>query len=869
MPMRAIGMMLILASSSGAAVDFVKDVQPILRARCAACHAEAVQSSGFSVSTSNSVRAGGKKHGRAVLGGQPEASPLIQMIQGKLAPRMPMGADLPASEVATLEAWVRELPPEKASAKSGWRWPYEKPIKPKVPGIASHPIDAFVLAQLQNQAQAPAADRRTLARRVYLDLIGLPPSPAELQTFLSDPASDAYPQLIDRLLADPRYGERWGRHWLDLVRYGETSGLEGDGAIGNAWRYRDWVIDAFNADLPYDRFVRDQLAGADEQSKSRNNYAPNVQGHIALGFLRVAPWDRSNLVADEVRANYLSEVTTATSSIFLGLSVGCARCHDHKYDPIPQRDFYRLQAFFNAIQVDNVDVPFRDPEFAATARKHVEENQRLLKEGPAKKALEALELALLPKLIADRKAHAEKELAVADLRLEMRRTDRRIFTEAERRRHADLKEDADRTQDPEEKQALEAYEAQLMPRLRSAYARPGFDALGRFDVLTIEDVKTEATRQTSKIFSVVDLDRHHELSETLEVYRRRLERWKTNALTVRNVPGPPNGPALPPTRVLIRGDYRQPGEAVEAGFLSAIAGKSEPATIESDRYRQFPTRGWRTTLAKWIASPENPLTARVMVNRIWQQHFGRGIVATASDFGVNGERPTHPELLDWLAHAFIESGWSIKQMHRLMLTSATYQQAAENPHALGADPENRLLWHFNRRRLSAEEIRDSILLLSGRLNLERGGPSVFPALPADLADFARYGRGGATMWESNERESDLRRRSVYTFQRRSMPLPMMAAFDAIVFSESCDRRSATTTPLQALALMNGELLHEEAAFLAKRLTGDRPAQIRQAFELVLGRAAKDDEVSKLTTYPSELEALCRILINSNEFLYVD
>lgn len=869
--MRALGILLLFANPAMAAIDFVRDVQPILRARCAACHADSAKSSGFSVSTADAVRAGGKKHGRAVVGGQPEASPLIQMIRGSITPRMPMGAELPPAEVATLEAWIRELPAETASAKSSWRWPYEKPSKPPVPPLASHPIDAFVLAKLQAKqlTPAPPADRRTLARRVYLDLIGLPPSPDELQAFLKDTAPDAYPKLIDRLLADPRYGERWGRHWLDLVRYGETSGLEGDGAIGNAWRYRDWVIEAFNNDLPYDRFVRDQLAGADEHSKTRNNYAPNVQGHVPLGFLRVAPWDRSNLVADEVRANYLSEVTTATSSIFLGLSVGCARCHDHKYDPIPQRDFYRMQAFFNAVQAENVDVPYRDPEFAAKAKQQIEKYSHLVKEGPEKKALDAYEQSLLPKLIASRKASAPKELSSADLRLEIRRTDRRIFNENDRRRHADLKEDADRTQDPEEKQALEAFEAQLMPRLKAAYSQPSFDAPGRFDVLTVEDVRTEASRQTSKIFTAAELDRHHELSETLQVYQRRLGRWKPTALTVRNVPGPPNGPALPPTRILIRGDYRLPGEAVEAGFLSAIAGKTEAATIESDRYRQFPTRGWRLTLAKWIASPDNPLTARVMVNRIWQQHFGRGIVATPSDFGVNGERPTHPELLDWLSHSFIENGWSVKQMHRLMLTSATYQQATENPKASPADPENHLLWHFNRRRLSAEEIRDSILLLSGRLNPERGGPSVFPALPADLADFARYGRGGASMWETNEQESDMRRRSVYTFQRRSMPLPMMAAFDAIVFSESCDRRSATTTPLQALALMNGEMLHEEATHLAKRLQGDRRNQIKQAFELVLGRPAKEDEVAKFAAYPGPLEALCRILLNSNEFLYVD
>ncbi len=875
--MRAIGLMLLLAGTTVAAVDFVREVRPILEARCGSCHAAAVASSGFSITTAETIRAGGKKHGRAVVGGQPDASPLVQMIRGTMTPKMPMGTALPPAELATLEAWVRELPAEAATAKSAWRWPYETPAKPPVPLLpgsgakhsALYPIDAFLLAKLAGQNMAPPASRRTLARRVYQDLIGLPPTPAELQDFLDDGSPQAYPQLIDRLLADPRYGERWGRHWLDLVRYGETSGLEGDGAIGNAWRYRDWVIDAFNQDLPYDRFVREQLAGADEHSKSRNNYAPDIQGHIPLGFLRVAPWDRSNLVADEVRANYLSEVTTATSSIFLGLSVGCARCHDHKYDPIPQRDFYRLQAFFNAVQAENVDVPFRDPEFASLAKLQVEKYRELTKDGPEKKALEKHEQALLPRLVAYRKANAGKELTSPDLRLEIRRNDHRIFAQTEQRRHAGLKEDADRTQDPEEKQALENYEAQLMPRLKEAYAKPGFDPLARFDVLTVEDVRTEATRQTSKIFSTGELDRHHELSETLDLYRRRMGRWQTNALTVRNVPGPPNGPALPPTRVLLRGDYRQPGEAVEAGFLSAIAGNAEPATIESDRYRQFPTRGWRITLAKWIASPANPLTARVMVNRIWQHHFGRGIVATPSDFGVNGERPTHPELLDWLSHAFVESGWSVKQMHRLMLTSQAYQQASENPRPFAQDPDNHRLWHFNRRRLSAEEIRDGILQLSGRLSPDRGGPSVFPALPADLADFARYGRGGASMWEPNEKESDLRRRSVYTFQRRSMPLPMMAAFDAIVFSESCERRSATTTPLQALALMNSEMVHEEAGYLAKRLKGDRSAQIRQAFELVLGRTATSDEVAKLGAFPGEVEALCRILLSSNEFLYVD
>jgi hypothetical protein len=371
---------------------------------------------------------------------------------------------------------------------------------------------------------------------------------------------------------------------------------------------------------------------------------------------------------------------------------------------------------------------------------------------------------------------------------------------------------------------------------------------------------------SSKIFAESRRNQYQELAEKVEVLRRRLGRWQPRALTVKNVPGPPNGPMIAPTRVLIRGDYRQPGEVVEASFLSCLTGKTEAATIEQDRYRQYPTRGWRLTLAKWIASAENPLTARVMVNRIWQHHFGRGIVGTPSDFGVNGERPTHPELVDWLAHRFVEEKWSIKAMHRLMLTSAAYRQGSENAalQTNAKDPENKLLWRFPRRRLEAEEIRDSLLYLSGRLNTERGGPSIFPPLPADLADFARYGRGGGMMWETNEKEEDARRRSVYIFHRRSLPLPVMAAFDAPVFSESCDRRSATTTPLQALAMMNGYLVQEEAAHLAKRA-----GSVERAFAYALQRQPSPEELEKLKAFSGGLEAICRVLLNSNEFLYLD
>ncbi len=855
-------------------------VPAVLTAKCAACHSEKAKASDFVVTDAASIRKGGKKHGMAVVGGHPEKSPLLLMMKGEMSPRMPLGGELTADEIASVEAWVKAMPDERQQAKAEWRWPYEKPVKPAIPAIpdtklAKNAVDHFILAKLNaaHVPPAPPASKRTLARRVYFDLIGLPPSPSELDSFLSDNSDKAYEKLIEKLLADPRYGERWGRHWLDLVRYGETSGLEGDGAIGNAWRYRDWVVDAFNKDLPYDKFVVQQLAGADEHSKTRNNYQPDVQGHVPLGFLRLAPWDRSNLVADEVRQNYLSEVTATTSSVFLGLTLGCARCHDHKYDPIPQKDFYRFQAFFNAIQVENVDVPYKDEAFKERAEARIKDLQTRLKEGPEKKSLEKMETDLMPRLREGRKAAASaRPVNMEDLRLEMRRKDSALFTLAERQRHAQLREDADRTLDAEEKKALDDFEAPMLKRFKEAHEKDPASLAKRFDVLNVEELRSEINRQTSKIFTAAERDKFRELSETLDTYRRRIGRWQPNALTVKNVSGPPNGPYIAPTRLLVRGDYRQPGEEVEAGFPTAIAGKAEPAVIEQDRYRQYPTRGWRLTLGKWIANKDNPLTARVMANRIWQHHFGTGIVATPSDFGINGERPTHPELLDWLSHEFIESGWSVKAMHRLIMNSATYRQTSENP-AAAKDAENKLISRFPRRRLQAEEIRDGILYLSNRLNPEQGGPSVFPALPADLADFARYGRGGAAMWETNDSEADMRRRSIYTFQRRSMPLPMMAAFDAPVFSESCDRRSATTTPLQALSLMNGNLIHEEsqhlAALIAKEAGDAKPSQIRTAFQRILHRAPTPEETDRFASFPGSLDALCRVLLNSNEFLFVE
>ncbi len=901
-PHRLIGLLLqaILAPclALGEPTDpvFEKEVKPLLLARCHACHSEGEQTSGFSVSSLHSVISGGNKHGKAVLEGNAEASPLVRLLKGQIHPRMPLGGVLAESEIARIEDWIRSLQPAAGVQAEAWLWPFRQPVETVPPevensGWVRNPIDRFILQRLEQESglsPAPPASRRTLARRLYLDLIGMPPTPEEMQRFLDDPSPNAYEKLVDTLLADTRYGERWGRHWLDLVRYGESDGMEGDILIGNAWRYRDWVIESFNSDLPYDRFVTLQLAGGDEHSR-KAWYKPEIQGHIPAGFLRLAPWDLGNLASEQLRQDFLDEVTTATGSIFLGLTLGCARCHDHKYDPIPARDYYRFQAFFNAIRVplppstsgvppEEFVVPYQDPRFKTLAESRIRQYRERLENGAEKRELERFEQALLDRLISKKMSEATSDrLTAKDLELELARKEQRVYSAEEKAAYERLKERAGRTLEQADHRALARYEEWLLEKLTAAYAAGTTDPAGRFRALTLADVRAEARRvnQPSKYFTREEKQRHLELSDTMEVLRRRLLRWRPLALTVTNVIGPPLGPGIPATRVLKGGDYRQPGEAVEPGFPSAFTGSDAAAVLEKDRYRQYPTRGRRMTLAKWIASPRNPLTARVMVNRIWQQRFGRGIVETSSDFGKNGDRPTHPELLDWLAVRFAEDGWSVKAMHRLMLTSSTYRQSADNPGVggLSPDPENRLLWRFNRRRLEAEAIRDSVLSASGRLNPERRGPSVFPPLPADMKDLSRPARAGGSMWEPNERERDARRRSVYIFQRRSLPLPLMASFDAPVFNESCERRSVTTTPLQALSMMNGRLVNEEAAHLAARVEreagGRREDQVVRLFEIALNRPPDPAEHQQFVEFQGSLQALCRVMLNSNEFLFMD
>ncbi|HTM47453.1 MAG TPA: DUF1549 domain-containing protein, partial [Bryobacteraceae bacterium] len=515
-----------LLSGSLPASDFDSRVSQLLSANCAECHNPKTRTSGFSVDSMKALAAGGAKYGPAVLPGNPAASPLVRILKGELSPRMPFGKQLPELEIVRIEEWIRGLKPSEATqaAAAPWLWPFQKPRKSDPPAVKqsawiANPIDAFILKKLEDRdlAPAPPASRRALARRLYFDLLGMPPTPGEMRSFLEDSSPDAYSRLVDRLLEDPRYGERWARHWLDLARYGETSGLEGDGAIGNAWRYRDWVIDAFQSDMPYDKFVIAQLAGGDEHSRTRNNYAPDIQGHIPVAFLRLAPWDRSNLVADEVRQNYLSEVTSSTASIFLGLTVGCARCHDHKYDPIPTRDFYRLQAFFNAIKVEDVDVPYKDKAQADRIAAKIKEYEQQLQSGPDARALKEMEAALLPRLIEKRTEQARgRKLTVADLRLELRRKDQSRYTPAEKQKQQRLLEDANRTQDLEERNALDAFEEQLLARLEPDDAR--------YEELNAEDLRAELAKPSGGIFTSAEQERYRLLEGRKALLQRRIGR---------------------------------------------------------------------------------------------------------------------------------------------------------------------------------------------------------------------------------------------------------------------------------------------------------------------------------------------------------
>jgi hypothetical protein len=810
---------------------FEQQVQPILQARCMPCHDARTRSSGLSVLTKADLLAGGARRGPAVVTGNPESSVLIKMLYGQLSPQMPFGQDpLPPERINQIAAWIRGLKPEAVGQAGSEKWWAFQPVKRTDPPAIKNSswvrndIDRFVLQKLEAKGLAPSSEspRQILLRRAFFDLVGIPPKPEEAMTFLSDNSPDAYERLIERLLADPRYGERWGRHWLDLARYADTQGFEADRENYHMWRYRDYVIRAFNDDKPYDRFIQEQI-GADELASQ----PPETQ--IALGFLRLGPRFQTTIVK-EARQLMLDEITSTVGSVFLGLTMKCAQCHDHKYDPIPQKDFYRLQAFLLPIELVDRPVEFADRELRAKMERAHEETSARLKSDEAR--FKTYQQALMARL-GDPAGNAgtaadDDDGAPGKIDPSIANLERRIY-----------RVDANA----------------LTPNAEDS-------------TFTLEE-----KQKYLDLLSYVDGTRG---GRDMGLTRRQLTRYEPKAHTVKNADNSALGPALPVAHVRIRGEYNRLGEVVEPGFLSVVTGKPDPASLPADRFGNI--RAWRTPLATWIASPENPLTARVMVNRIWQYHFGNSIVNTPSDFGRNGSRPTHPELLDWLALKFVESKWSIKAIHRLIMTSSTYRQTSLGPAEKKCeeiDPGNLLLWRMNRQRLEGEIIRDSVLAVSGRLNPDRGGPGIFPRLPVAMSERLRI--KNLPIWEPSD-GPETRKRSVYIYQRRQLEVPFLSVMDAPVFQTSCERRGVSTTALQSLMMLNGDLILQEAVHFAERVAreaGPKPAeQIRRAFQLALARPPTAEELKEaggfLAAADKEgLVGLCRILFNTNEFVYVD
>jgi len=680
-------------------------------------------------------------------------------------------------------------------------WSFRPVLRPALPHVEAsdwirQPLDAFVLARLEAERLSPAtpASKITLVRRLHHDLTGLPPTPDEVDKFLRDQRPDAYERLVERLLASPRYGERWGRHWLDVVRYGESNSFERDSTKPNVWRFRDYVIAAFNRDMPFDQFIREQLAGDELDEVTR-------QTIIATGYYRLGQWDDEP--TDKLQAKYdeLDDIISTTSQAFLGLTMNCARCHDHKLDPVPQTNYYSMLAFFHGI------LPFRYGK---------ETVQTDIADAAQRKAYEAAKRAKEQKLEPLReKIDAIMETVIAQL--------------DEKKREAAAKNSGRRRK---------LFQASMKEYLTAAQIE--------------EFEKLKKARRKAEELPLPKLD---------------------FALSVKE-----GGPEGPETFVLLRGNAHSKGDPVHPAFPDVLSFPAPKVPLPKEGAT---TSGRRRTLAEWIARPDNQLTPRVMVNRIWQHHFGRGIVASPNNFGQLGTRPTHPALLDWLADEFVVSGWSVKHMHRLLLNSSTYRMSSEsNPKGLSKDPENRLLWRSNMRRLAAEEIRDSILAVSGSLNVQAGGPSVYPKIPTEILQ--TQSRPGKNWNTSTIHQQN--RRSIYVHVKRSLILPIFAAFDFADTDSSCPVRFTTTQPTQALTMLNSEFLGEAAEDFAARLrreTRDAPStQVRRALQLVLCRPPTADEIEagvKLmqelraeATHPAvALQQFCLMTFNLNEFFYLD
>lgn len=741
-------------------MTFEEHVLPILEARCVQCHGGEKSESGLDLRRRFTILKGGDS-GSAIVPHKPDSSLLMEFIDEGLMPPEDQ-PQLSKSEIRVLRNWIAsgaaladdtELPlPAPAESDSiinedaRQHWAFQPVIAATPPEVknrawAKSPIDTFIVAELEERNWLPEsrASKARLIRRLFFDLTGLPPTPEDVFAFVNDESSDAWEKLVDQLLASPRYGEHWAQHWLDVVRFAETEGFEYDRHLPDAWRFRDYVIDSLNADKPFDQFAREQIAG-DEIQPNDPEYQTAAIFHRLGAVRRNAGNPEIALSRNEV----LTERTNIIGEAFLGLTVGCARCHNHKLEPITQKDYYRLQAYFAATQ--------------------------------------EYDISLVPQ--------AEKE----------------------------------------------AWDKQAAT------------------------VKTTVNRLEAQVAAATG-DQKNELEQ------------KIRTILYEQPPHPPTIPSIrnenekrTAIHVLRRGVWEHKGVAVGARPLSVLVSTDEPELAAE-------TTTPRTQLANWLTDERHPLTARVIVNRVWQHHFGFGLVTTANDFGTHGSRPSHPELLDWLAKSLIDSGWRLKPLHRLMVLSHTYLQDSRvqsNPEMTVADPDNRFLSHFNRRRLSGEEIRDAMLAISGRLNLKSHGPSVITPVDPELVNLLY----DPAQWIATKDAAEYDRRSIYLIAKRNLRLPFMEAFDAPTLQASCPERVTSTHAPQALELLNGKFANDMAEAFAVRLSrecGEDPDRIiERAFQLAIGRSPteRENELSREFLTEQPLKEFALAVFNLNEFIYV-
>lgn len=847
-------------------LQFERDIRPLLKLHCFHCHGEEPElSGGLDLRLVRLMQSGGDS-GAALVAGKHAESPLYQRIA---AGEMPPGEkQLTADEVARIARWIdqgaRTLRPEPADVRDideftpeeRAHWAYQPIRRPTVPSIdslpATSPIDAFIIARLQreNLTPSPAANRATLIRRLSFDLLGLPPSPEAVERFVNDPRSDAYERLVDELLDSPAYGERWARHWLDVAGYADSDGYSAKDLERKwAWKYRDYVIRAFNDDKPWNEFLVEQLAGDELVPPPYQNLSPDqAEKLIATGFLRMGPDGTGDGSVDQnvARNDAIAETIKIVSTSLLGQTVGCAQCHNHRYDPISQRDYYRIRSIFEpAYDWKNWKAP----------------NARLISQWSSETRQRVAEVdAELAQVQKDREAELD-QIVEETLTRELAKLPEELQPSARAARETAAK---DRT--PEQQQLIKEYPFLNVNR-GSVY-------------LYLPDRLRAFNKKWDDL--------------TAEVKQKRPADDLIQCLTE------PPGHA-PVAKLFSRGDFQQPRDEIPPGELSIL---NSSASIPLND-PTLPTTGRRLAYARWLTNGEHPLVARVLVNRFWLHHFGRGLVATPGDFGFLGEKPSHPELLDWLASEFMQSGWRLKPLHRLLVTSATYRQTSQHRDDLDAvDPENRLLGRMSVRRLEAEVIRDALLAVSGQLTTNQYGAPV-PVMPDDVGQVVvgidNRDSAGRPSGKIVPLGADEFRRSLYVSVRRSLPLGVLEPFDAPVMTPNCEQRAFSTVAPQSLLMMNNQFVVQQSQALAERLrreTADanEAAQplAKAAWLAVFGQtptaeqstAAADylkAQIEYFTQHPPvsppktppvdpvtlALSTYCQALFSSNAFLYVD